>query len=123
MRILIVQRCSSVADSVERALQQAGFRTLVTDLGEEAVEFARDEIVDAIVLDLRLTDGDGFEVISALRADGSDVPMIVVTAETRWPERVRALDIGADMTLSVPFDRVYLAAAVKAAIRRRHGAW
>jgi two-component system response regulator TctD len=74
-----------------------------------------------IVLDINLPDGSGFEILSALRAGGSNTPVLVLTARALVDDRVDALDTGADDYLVKPFDFRELEARARALLRRRQG--
>lgn len=76
---------------------------------------------DAILLDLGLPDGSGFDVLKELRATGSGVPVIVLTARVRSTDKVRALDLGADDYVTKPFRIEELLARLRAVLRRSGG--
>jgi DNA-binding response OmpR family regulator len=77
---------------------------------------------DAAILDLGLPDGDGIALLSATRASGNKVPIIILTARDAVEDRVRGLDSGADDYLVKPFAIVELVARIKALLRRPGGA-
>jgi len=95
-----------------------------------AVHWARDahrgrqqlhEPWDAILLDLGLPDGSGFDVLRDLRSAGSRVPVVVLTARVRGEDKVKALDLGADDYVTKPFWTEELLARLRAVLRRSGG--
>jgi DNA-binding response OmpR family regulator len=87
--------------------------------GLTALDAARRPYVDAVVLDLMLPGRSGVEVCRELRAEGNDVPILMLTARGTVPERVAGLEAGADDYLVKPFALEELAARLKALLRRR----
>jgi DNA-binding response OmpR family regulator len=77
---------------------------------------------DAVLLDLGLPDGDGVEWLRSLRAQGSVIPVLAVTARDALDDRVRGLDTGADDYIVKPFEPLELLARIRALLRRRAGA-
>jgi two-component system OmpR family response regulator len=75
----------------------------------------------AVILDLRLPDGDGLSLLPALRALPEPPAVLILTARDRLSDRIRGLDAGADDYLVKPFDLPELAARLRALSRRRHG--
>jgi DNA-binding response OmpR family regulator len=76
---------------------------------------------DAMLLDLGLPDGDGVAWLSALRAAGSNVPVLIITARDALDDRVRGLDTGADDYLVKPFEPEELLARIRVLLRRKSG--
>lgn len=76
---------------------------------------------DAMLLDLGLPDGDGVAWLSALRAAGSNVPVLIITARDALDDRVRGLDTGADDYLVKPFEPKELLARIRVLLRRKSG--
>jgi two-component system response regulator QseB len=76
---------------------------------------------DAVVLDLMLPDGSGLDVLSALRAAGDRIPVLLLTALDERTDRIKGLDTGADDYLGKPFDLDELGARVRAIVRRGNG--
>ena len=118
MRILIVEDDASLASGLGRILQAEGFATDVAARGELAVEAARQERFDLVILDIGLPGMDGFEVLRRLRGEAQRVPVLVLTARDAVGDRVHGLDLGADDYMAKPFAMPELTARVRALIRR-----
>src|SRR3954453_19731519 len=100
-------------------LEELGMTTTGCVDGTQALAAAREQQVDAMVLDLMLPGISGLEVCRRLRAEGNDVPILMLTARGAVPERVAGLDAGADDYLVKPFALEELAARLAAIQRRR----
>lgn len=118
MRILIVEDESKMAALLKRALREEGHAVDVTGLAEEAVWMGAENPYDAVVLDVMLPDGNGFDVLKRLRAHGQWAPVIMLTARDAVADRVRGLDGGADDYLTKPFSFDELLARLRALVRR-----
>jgi DNA-binding response OmpR family regulator len=96
MTVLIVEDEARIADFLAKGLRRQGYDVRCAHTGSEALESAGAEpAIDLVVLDLGLPDIDGLEVLKELRARGSDVPVIVLTARTEAIDRAEALRLGA----------------------------
>jgi two-component system OmpR family response regulator len=118
MRILIVEDDPSLASGLGRILQAEGYAVDVTSRGEDAVQAARQERFDMVILDVGLPGIDGFELLRRLRAAEYRAPVLVLTARDTVNDRVHGLDLGADDYMAKPFAMPELAARVRALIRR-----
>jgi two-component system OmpR family response regulator len=118
MHLLLVEDDPRLADIVARLL--GGDRHLVerATTGGAALELAEAPGLDAIVLDVGLPDMSGLEVARRLRARGSDVPILMLTARDAVADRVAGLDAGADDYLVKPFAVEELSARIRALGRR-----
>lgn len=121
MRVLIVEDDTSLAERLRDTLSAAGFAADVADNGLDAQHLGEVEPYDAVVLDLGLPQRSGLDVLTAWRARGNDVPVIVLTARDSWHERVDGIKAGADDYLGKPFHIEELLARLNAIMRRRHG--
>lgn len=102
-------------------LQREGYQTLEAYDGEAGLELAAGANPDLILLDVMLPKRNGFDVCKALRAQGSSVPVIILTAREEESDKVLGLEIGADDYITKPFSMRELIARVGANIRRhRH---
>ena len=118
MRLLVVEDAVKVARLLERGLVEEGFAVDVVSSGAEAVWMATEHDYDAIVLDVRLGDIDGFEVCRRLRLAGRWSPVLLLTALDAVEDRVVGLDAGADDYLTKPFAFAELLARLRALFRR-----
>ncbi len=118
MRILIVEDDSSLASGLQRILSVEGYAAQVAPNGERALETARHEKFDLVLLDIGLPGIDGFEVLRRLREGEHRMPVLVLTARDTLGDRVHGLDLGADDYMAKPFAMPELAARVRALIRR-----
>jgi two-component system copper resistance phosphate regulon response regulator CusR len=121
MRILVVEDERKVASFVARGLRENAYAVDVAESGEKALSLAKDVEYDAILLDIRLPGLGGIEVCRALRQDGIETPILMLTARSLVDQRVEGLDAGADDYLIKPFALAELYARVRALIRRGFG--
>lgn len=121
MRILLIEDDRLLGDGVKAGLCGAGFAVDWVRDGEAALAAVAAESFAAIVLDLGLPRRDGLSVLSALRATGNAVPVLVLTARDQVADKVRCLDLGADDYVVKPFDLDELAARLRALARRARG--
>ena len=125
-KVLVVDDEAQIRLAVQRALSARGYDVDVAADGQEAVDRAAVSMPDLIVLDLNMPVLDGLEVCRRVRA-WSDVPIIVLSVREDEPDKVAALDLGADDYLTKPFGVGELLARVHALLRRseiaadRHG--
>jgi DNA-binding response OmpR family regulator len=117
-RILVIDDEPAIRDAVAYALSVEGFRVAAVETGEEALETARAEPFDVVVLDLMLPGLSGQDVCRSLRAE-SDVPILMLTARDSEVDRVLGLEIGADDYVTKPFSMAELVSRVRAILRRR----
>ena len=121
MRILLVEDHVELSRWMARALAESHFTIERAMNGADADALLAVEPFDLVILDLTLARMDGLEVLRRLRARGSRVPVLIVTARTDVKERVLGLNLGADDYLAKPFELAELEARVKALLRRSHG--
>ncbi|HKW77710.1 MAG TPA: response regulator transcription factor [Candidatus Limnocylindria bacterium] len=114
-RILVVDDEPAILRAVRANLGRHGFKVDTAATGQEALEHAQVR-PDLILLDLGLPDGDGLDVIRAIR-EHADTPIIVLSARGAERDKVRALDLGADDYLTKPFGLDELYARIKVALR------
>ncbi len=107
-----------IANSIKRGFEQETWATDVAYDGEEGYDMASSEDYDVIVLDLMLPKMDGMEICKKLRADGINIPILMLTARGELADKVEGLDSGADDYLVKPFAFEELLARVKALSRR-----
>ena len=118
-RVLVVEDDEAIADVLRRSLRGEGHEVRSAADGVEALRATEEFTPDLILLDLGLPRLDGIEVLKRIRADSSDVPILILTARTETEDRVEGLDSGADDYLPKPFERDELLARTRALLRRR----
>jgi DNA-binding response OmpR family regulator len=118
MRILIVEDDKKTAGFVEKAFQQAGFRTCHVSDGLEGLAKATTEPFDVAVVDIMLPKLDGLSVIEGVRRAGIKFPIIVLSAMDSVESKVQGLEKGGDDYLAKPFSITELLARVQALLRR-----
>jgi two-component system alkaline phosphatase synthesis response regulator PhoP len=117
---LVVDDEVRIVKLVRDYLERAGFRVLAAGDGETALQIARREQPDLIVLDLMLPGVDGLDVCRQLR-QASGVPIIMLTARVEEADRIVGLELGADDYVTKPFSPHELVARVRATLRRASG--
>jgi len=117
-KVLIVDDEKAIVDILKYNLQKNEFDTMEAYDGAEGLRLAREQDPDIILLDIMLPYMDGFEVCKALRAEGNNVPIIMLTAREDETDKVFGLEIGADDYITKPFSIRELMARVRANIRR-----
>jgi DNA-binding response OmpR family regulator len=120
-KILIVEDESWIALGLKSDLALEEYAVEVVRDGEAAVERARKEQFDLILLDVMLPCKDGFAVCRELRHYGVRTPIIMLTAKTQEAEKVLGLELGADDYVTKPFSPLELRARVRAMLRRAAG--
>ncbi len=118
IRILVVEDEPGIAFALENDLRTEGYDVVVAGDGAEAIERARLEPFDLILLDVMLPTKDGFEVCRELRRHDLRTPLIMLTAKAQEAEKILGLDLGADDYVSKPFSPRELRARIRAALRR-----
>jgi heavy metal response regulator len=120
MRVLLVEDDPRIARFVSQGLREQTYAVDVTADGEDALYKAAVNDYDAVILDVMIPGRDGFEVCRELRAGGSNVPVIMLTARDAVQDRITGLDTGADDYLTKPFEVAELLARLRALLRRGH---
>jgi len=117
-RILVVDDERKVVELVTLYLKREGYQVLAAYDGLQALELARQKQPDLIILDLMLPGIDGLAVCRALRNEGNNVPVVMLTARTLEEDKLTGLDTGADDYVTKPFSPRELVARVRAVLRR-----
>jgi two-component system OmpR family response regulator len=118
IRVLVVDDERSLTDLLKMALKYEGWEIRTAETGRQALEVAREFRPDALVLDIMLPDIDGMAVLSRLRADGDDVPVLFLTAKDALDDRIAGLTAGGDDYVTKPFSLEEVVARLRALIRR-----
>lgn len=121
MRILLVEDDPMIGEAVRGALDDAAYAADWVRNGLSALTALAAQHYDLVLLDLGLPGLDGSRVLSRLRAQGNQVPLVIMTARDGLDDRLRGLDGGADDYLVKPFEMAELLARMRAVLRRRGG--
>jgi DNA-binding response OmpR family regulator len=121
-KVLVVDDDQTVREVVVSYLKAAGHEVVEAADGEAALAAMRATPADLVVLDLMMPGVDGLEVCRRLRANGDDVPVVMLTALGSEQDRVVGLELGADDYVTKPFSPRELVARVRAVLRRRNAA-
>ncbi len=116
-KVLVVEDEPALVETLEYSLRRQGYDVSVATDGMAALEIARREKPDIIVLDVMLPRLDGYEVCRVLRQE-MNVPILMLTARTDEVDKVVGLEVGADDYMTKPFGMRELMARVKALLRR-----
>jgi DNA-binding response OmpR family regulator len=119
-KILVVDDEAVLVETIAYNLEQAGYQVTTAADGASALEVARRELPDLILLDIMLPEMDGLEVCRQLRRDSTTAatPIIMLTAKGDEIDKVVGLEVGADDYVTKPFGRRELLARVRALLRR-----
>jgi two-component system copper resistance phosphate regulon response regulator CusR len=118
MRILLVEDEIDAARILAKGLREQTYAVDIAGDGREALEKASVNSYDLLLVDIMLPGVDGLEVCRSLRAAGSHVPILLLTARAGVDDRITGLDCGADDYLTKPFDFGELLARIRALLRR-----
>ncbi len=121
MRALIVEDERHLLEQLKEQLARAGLVVDTAADGREGCHMAVEYPLDVAVIDLGLPHVSGLEIIKAVRAAGRRFPILILTARTRWQDKVTALEAGADDYLVKPFHPEELLARLRALLRRTGG--
>lgn len=121
MRLLVAEDEKDMNRLITRALEKEGYGVDSCFDGEEAMDYLESAEYDGVILDIMMPKMDGHQVLKKLRARGSDLPVLFLTARDSIADRVAGLDLGADDYLIKPFDFDELLARVRAMMRKRSG--
>ncbi len=122
MRILVVEDEVKLCEQIQQFFADKGFAVDTANTGRDGYYMGKEYPIDAAVVDIGLPDFSGIELIRRLRKDKVTVPILILTARSRWQEKVEGLEAGADDYLVKPFHYEELLARINALIRRSVGA-
>lgn len=121
-RLLVADDERTILDLLCASLRHAGFEVLAANDGREALSLARSGRPDVLILDVMMPGYDGFEVVSRLRDEGLDAPVLFLTARDATEDKVRGLTVGGDDYVTKPFSLDEVLARIRALLRRSgHG--
>ena len=118
MRILVVEDEAGVRENIISLLEEDGYAVDAVGTAEDGAFMLKENPYDAVVLDIRLPDGSGLDILEDFRATGKGVPVLILSALGGIDDRVSGLDTGADDYLVKPFEPDELRARIRALIRR-----
>ena len=118
MRVLIVEDEKKVAGFIKKGLEEETYAVDVACDGEEGLHLGSEGQYDLIILDIMLPKINGLEILSQLRTQGKDIPILLLTAKDAVDDRVTGLNKGADDYLTKPFAFSELLARVRVLLRR-----
>jgi two-component system, OmpR family, response regulator PhoP len=121
MRILVVEDEIILCNQINEYLEAKGFAVDTANTGQDGYFMGKEYPVDAAIIDIGLPDFSGIELIKRLRKDKITLPILILTARSRWQEKVEGLEAGADDYLVKPFHYEELLARLNALIRRSAG--
>ena len=121
MRILVVEDEVKLCEQIQQFFADKGFAVDTANTGRDGYYMGKEYPIDAAVIDIGLPDFSGIELIKRLRKDKVTVPILILTARSRWQEKVEGLEAGADDYLVKPFHYEELLARINALIRRSAG--
>jgi two-component system OmpR family response regulator len=118
LRVLVVDDEVNIAELISMALRYEGWQVRTAHTGSSAVNAAREQGPDAVVLDMMLPDIDGLEVLRRMRSSLPDVPVVFLTARDAVEDRVAGLTAGGDDYVTKPFSLEELVARLRGLMRR-----
>jgi len=118
LRALVVDDEESLTDLLSMALRYEGWDVKFASDGQRALVLAREFRPDVIVLDIMLPDIDGFQVLTRMRNDGLQTPILFLTAKDSLDDRIAGLTVGGDDYVTKPFSLEELVARLRGLIRR-----
>lgn len=118
MKLLYAEDEAAMSEAVADILTFHKYAVDVVDNGEDALEYARSEAYDGIILDIMMPKKSGLEVLSSIRKSNILTPVLLLTAKAEVDDRVAGLDAGADDYLTKPFAMKELLARVRSLTRR-----
>jgi DNA-binding response OmpR family regulator len=120
VRILLVEDDPAVGDATARGLRSQSWAVDWVKSGKTVPDIIKQISYDVVILDVGLPDIDGFETLRRMRAQGSGIPILMLTARDSIEDKVHGLQTGADDYLVKPFSLAELVARVQALTRRTH---
>ncbi len=119
MKLLYAEDEEELSEAVVDILTYHKYMVDVVDNGTDALDYARADTYDGIILDIMMPGKNGLEVLRALRTEGNNTPVLLLTAKAEVEDRIAGLDLGADDYLPKPFAMGELLARIRAMLRRR----
>jgi len=121
MRILIVEDEVVLGQQIQDFFSSKGFAVDLANTGSDGLYLASEYPIDVAIVDIGLPDFSGLELIAQLRKKAISTPVLLLTARSRWQDKVEGLEVGADDYLAKPFHYEELLARINALLRRSQG--
>ena len=121
-KVLVIEDNANLAFGLTRSLESEGYEVEAAEDGVRGFEMAKSSNCDLILLDLMLPGMDGYTILKKLRAEGKDVPVLILTARGEEADKVFGFRLGADDYVTKPFSLSELLARVQAILRRAKAA-
>lgn len=118
MRLLLAEDEQDLARGIQAILTHHHYEVDHVSDGQEALLYARSVDYDGLILDVMMPKQSGFEVLKALRAEGVQTPVLLLTAKNQVEDKVQGLDLGADDYLTKPFEMQEFLARIRSMLRR-----
>lgn len=118
-KILVVEDEENLAKGLEYNLNEEGYVVKVAKNGKEAIDFFENEKFDLVILDIMLPYFNGFEVAELIRKTDIQIPVLMLTAKTEIPDKIKGLEAGADDYLTKPFHLQELLLRVEGMLKRK----
>lgn len=119
MKLLLADDERELANAISAILKHSNYSVDTVYNGQDAYDYAMHEEYDGIILDIMMPKKNGLEVLSELRANNVQTPILLLTAKAEVEDRITGLDYGADDYLTKPFSMGELLARVRAMTRRK----
>jgi len=116
--ILIAEDDAHIRELISEHMLAAGFRVVEADNGFQALVTVQGSEIDLVILDIMMPEMDGWELCKAIRREGRDIPILMLTAKGETGQRVKGFQLGTDDYLTKPFDPLELVLRVKALLKR-----
>src|SRR5699024_4944983 len=121
MRALVVEDDTELRTQICQQLRSEGFAIDETGEGEEGLFYAKEFPIDIAIIDIGLPGPTGLDIIAEVREAGLSYPILILTARSRWQDKVEGLEAGADDYMVKPFQPEELTARIQALVRRSRG--
>jgi DNA-binding response OmpR family regulator len=118
MRILIIEDDRKISSFLQKGFKEVGYASDVAEDGETGLEMTQRDVYDAIVADLMLPKLDGLDMIERMRTEGTDTPVIILSAKRTVDDRIKGLQTGGDDYMVKPFSFSELLVRIQALLRR-----
>lgn len=118
MRLLLAEDEVSLSNALVTILKHNNYSVDAVYNGEDAIAYLETGVYDALILDIMMPKVDGIEVLKTIRANGNNIPVLLLTAKSEIEDKVLGLDSGADDYLTKPFNTKELLARIRALTRR-----